>query len=114
MAKSYQEFLANIGPMQAEVIAYLDQQFTTIEGVARKMRYSIPFYDYNSWICYLNPLKSSGVELCFLEGVKMTESFPILDLKGRKMASGLSIDVNDDLPIDLILDMINHAISLNN
>ncbi len=113
MTNSYQEFISRIDPLQAEVITYLDQEFTAIDGLTRKIRYRVPFYDYNNWICYLNPIKSTGIELCFLEGNKMTKSFPILDRKDRKMVSGLTLDVNDDLPIDLIIDMINQAISLN-
>jgi len=113
MPNSYQEFLSRVDPLQAEVVSYLDQLFLSMPGVNRKIRFRVPFYDYNSWFCYLNPIKTEEIELCFLKGVPMSENFPMLDLKNRKMVSGLTIAVDKDIPQELIVDMLNHAISLN-
>jgi len=109
---SFHDFLEKIDPMQAEVVSYLDNLFLSIEGVSKKMRYRIPFYDYKSWICYLNPLDKNQLELCFLDGLLMLESFPSLDQKDRKAIAGYTIQVNQDLEQELILNMVNHAISL--
>lgn len=113
MANSYQEFLSRIDPLQAEVVNYFDQLFTSKLGISRKIRFRVPFYDYNSWICYLNPIKKNAIELCFLDGIAMAKSFPLLDMKDRKKVSGITIAVNEDIPAELIIDMLNHAISLN-
>ena len=109
---SYQEFLESLDPMQAEVIAYLDKLFTEQEGVSRKMRYGVPFYDYNNWFCYINPAGSEEIELCFLDGIMLAEQYPELDTKGRKMVAGLKLNVNEDLPQQLILKLLNSAIGL--
>lgn len=76
------------------------------------MRYNVPFYDYNTWICYLNPIGKEMLELCFLEGKEMKNQFPELDMKGRKSVSGMSFPVDKDLPQALISQLINYAISL--
>lgn len=109
---SYQEFLESIDPLQAEVITYLDSLFIGQTGVNRKMCYRVPFYDYNKWFCYLNPIGKEEIEICFLDGQLMAEQFSELDTKGRKMVSGLKLSVKEDLPQILILDLLKYAISL--
>jgi len=91
----------------------LDTQILKIEGVSRKIRYRIPFYDFKKWICYLNPIKEEGIEICFLEGQKMSVEFEELDLRGRKKVAGMIIDANNDVDLVLILKMIRFAIDLN-
>ncbi len=110
---TYSDFLEKISPLQSSMIAYLNGLMLTEEGTSRKIRFKVPFYDYNSWFCYLNPVGKDKIELCFLKGQKMKESFSILQLRGRKMVSGLILDVNMDIPKDLIVDMIKEAIHLN-
>lgn len=48
----------------------------------------------------------------FLNGIAMREHFPVLDAKGRKMISGLMMDSEEDIPIRLIMDMLDYAKSL--
>lgn len=111
---SFQDFLEKIDPLQAEVVDYLNTLFLEMEGVSRKIRYRVPFYDFKSWICYLNPVGKAQIELCFLDGIKMCESYPLLDMKNRKAIAGYTIEVNQDLEKDLIVDMVKHAIRLKN
>lgn len=59
------DFLEGLDEAQAGLIGYLDKEFLAQEGITRKIRYRIPFYDFNKWICYLNPVKDKQVELCF-------------------------------------------------
>lgn len=99
--------------MQAELITYVDKRFLEMDGVGRKMRYKIPFYDHGTWICYLNPVRQSHVELCFLKGQPLVNAYPVLDMRGRKMVAGLMLDPEADIPIDMAIDILNMAISLN-
>ena len=78
----------------------------------RKMRYRVPFYDKNTWICYLNRVKNDQLELCFLEGRLMADKFPSLDMKNRKKVSGITIDPLSDLPLE-VMEMIKFAIRLD-
>ena len=106
---TFMDFIESINEHQSGLIGYLDKQFLDQEGVTRKMRFRIPFYDFNKWICYLNPVKDNRVELCFLDGIPMKEMFLALDTRGRKKVSGLMLDVSEDIPIDMILEMIAAA-----
>lgn len=108
------DFIESINEQQSGLIEYLDKQFLAQEGITRKIRFRIPFYDFDKWICYLNPVKQDQVELCFLDGVAMKEMFPSLDARGRKKVSGLMMNVSNDIPIDVIIEMITAAKSLVN
>lgn len=110
---AFADFLESLEPLQAELIAYLDTLILENKGTSRKMRFRVPFYDAKNWFCYLNPKGKEQIELCFLAGKAMQKSFPILQLRGRKMVSGLYFHVNDDLPQEIIIDMIEKAIRLN-
>jgi len=110
---TYGAFLNDLDPIQSELFIYLDKLILGTEGTSNKMRFKIPFYDNNSWFCYLNPVKSTHVDFCFLKGKEMKTTFDLLDLRNRKMVSSILIDVNSEIPEKLLIDMINHAIGLN-
>lgn len=107
---SFSDFLESLNPLQAEVVSYLDQYFLSSSGMDRKMKYRVPFYYSNTRICYLNPLGSKELELCFLDGKILSEAFGELEMKNRKKVSGLTIKVNEDLPMPLIEKVVKEAI----
>lgn len=108
---SLNEFLATLTENQVSAFHYLDKQFLSL-GLNRKIRYKVPFYDYHSWICYINPQKNGNFELCFLQGIKLLKTNPALDSKKRKMVAGYEISVSEDLDIDLILEIVKNAMTL--
>ncbi len=103
------EFHDKLTPEQLELSIYIDKLLLDIEGVSRKIRYRVPFYDYNKWICYLNPQPHNHIELCFLEGKVLSETYPELQMKGRKMVAGLLLDAKGDLDTPLILSIFDTA-----
>ena len=109
----YMEFLESVAPMQAELISTLDREFRESMGMTRKMRYKIPFYDHKSWVCYLNPIKKSHVDLCFLDGRALAHTFPILDMKNRKMVSSLRLDILANIPSEVSI-IVKEAINMKN
>mgnify|MGYP002395774268 CR=1 FL=1 len=56
------------------------------------MRYGIPFYDGNKWLCYLNPRQDEKVDLTFLKGKELKGFNGILESRDRKMVKSLLID----------------------
>ena len=110
---TYIEFLEKIDPLQAELISALNRAFTEDLGMTRKIRYKIPFYDYGSWICYLNPIKKSHVDLCFMDGKALAKTFPILDMKQRKMVSSIRLDTRQDIPAEVSI-IVKEAIHMKN
>ena len=91
----------------------LDQLLMDFPGVTSKLRYKIPFYDKKSWICYLNPIKKSGVELAFVRGNELSNQQGILDFKGRKQVAGIEIFDSKHLPLDELREIINEALILD-
>ena len=112
MPKSFSQFQDGLTSEQLGLFLYLDKLFTEIEGVTRKMRYGVPFYDYGQWICYINPRPKEKAELCFLDGNKLISHYPILQTKDRKRVAGLTLDANQDIDIELILSIFDTAILL--
>jgi hypothetical protein len=97
------------------VSEFLNDLFLSYPNVTCKIRYNIPFYDYGSWICYINPIKKSdGVELVFLQGRDLLSIFPFLDSKDRKMVAGIEIKQITDEIIENVVMVWEEAIALQN
>ena len=100
-------------PNQQLIIDIIDQQLLSFPEITRKMRYKIPFYDYQSWVCYLNPVKPDKVEMCFFRGKKLSNIQGLLDDRGRKMVSGVMLEDSQNLPMESLLDIFAEAIILD-
>ncbi|TAE44765.1 MAG: hypothetical protein EAZ06_11585 [Cytophagales bacterium] len=75
-----------------------------------KIRYKIPFYDDKIWICYLNPLKKGGFELCFLDGYLLSNAQNLLESRGRKRIKGIIITENTIFPSQAIIEIIHEVL----
>jgi len=109
---TYAEFFEKLSAEQQEVVRYLDAQLINECQLNRKIRYKVPFYDYGTWLCYINPKKQNMIELCFMKGHELAKKHEILEKNGRKMVAGLTIDPQADIPISEILTLIKSAKSL--
>lgn len=85
----------------------------TYPEVTNKIRYKIPFYYRKSWICYINPIKKDGIELCFLRANELSNENGILDFKKRKQVAGISIYDHKKLNTDIINEVLTEAIVLD-
>jgi hypothetical protein len=81
-------------------------------SITTKMRYRIPFYDHDTWFCYINPLKRGGVELCFLYADRLDDPSGLLDFKGRKMVGGITCDDVDRIPFEAVDLLLRQAITM--
>ena len=78
-----------------------------------KITFKNPCYYKHSWICYLKPLKSGQVELAFLRGNELSNKHELLKSNGRKQLRSIEImDVND-MPLEIIKEILNEAIHLD-
>jgi hypothetical protein len=84
-----------------------------LPSIYAELKYGIPFYNLHSWMCYINPLKTGGVELCFLHGQKLPDTHHLLETKGRKMVSGITITTIQQLYREDLLELILSAIILD-
>jgi len=106
-------FLSRLSENQLTIYEFLHSSFMDFPGVSTKIRYKIPFYDYHSWLAYINPVKSGGLELCFVRGKELSSHGTMLHSRDRKQIAGLIIDDLNKAPIDDIMDAFAEAIVLD-
>lgn len=109
------EFIDRLDDQQRSSFEVLHSLFIDYPGVQYTMRYSIPFYDYISWMCYINPLRKhpGQLELCFIQGNRLVEYGCKLESKGRKQIAGIRVGRLDDALLDDILNTFAEAMVLN-
>lgn len=106
-------FTEKLEENQRKIFLFLHESFLGFPEVSCKIRYKIPFYDYHSWVCYINPLKNGAVELCFIKGNKMVLHKHLLQSKGRKMIAGIEIANLNTAPIEEIMECFSEALILD-
>lgn len=109
-----EEFILNQDQALSELLQFVHHYLIEEFGLEPKLRYKIPFYFSNTWICYLNPLKSSGIELAFLNGLKLSNEHGLLDAQNRKMVAGIKIDDLKTIPLEAIHGSVIEAMKLAN
>jgi len=97
-----------------EVMKFLDHMIMGFPNMVSKLRYKVPFYYRKSWICYLSPQKNGAVELAFTRGNELSNEQGLLDFKGRKQVSSISLTSVADIPTTAIHEILNEAILLDN
>ena len=107
------EFLSRLSEKQLTLFYYLDGLIKTFPGISTKIRYKIPFYDYYSWVCYINPIKTEGVELCFIKGKELSNSHGLLKSKDRKMIAGITLENLEDISEESLIETIAEALYLD-
>lgn len=110
-----------------EVEAYIDEQEESVRailiyfhrylqdelGLIPKIRFKIPFYYRNSWICYLNPTKRNTVDVSFIRGNELLDESQLLDDKGRKQVTSIEITSISSAPIEALKELIIQAVILD-
>lgn len=95
------EYISDLEGEQYKIVQHLHSLFANEFDMEPKIKYKIPFYYKNSWVCYLNPLKNNGVECAFTRGNELLIETPILLSKGRKQIKGIDLlsvnDITDEL-----------------
>lgn len=98
---------------QQKIMLCLHDLLMANVGITNKIRFKVPFYYNRSWICYLNPNKKGGVELCFLRGNELSNVQGLLDAKGRKQVTGITFQEEKEMPLKEIHEIIQEAILLD-
>ena len=96
-----------------EILLYFHQYFTNELNLMGKIRFKIPFYDGNSWVCYLNVLKNNSVELAFTRGNELSNEQGILLDKGRKQVRSLIFNNMKSIPFQALNEIMQEAILLD-
>jgi hypothetical protein len=105
-----EEFIDQLMENERKIAEILHHEISSIPGVSCKMRFKIPFYDYKKWLCYLSPQKKGGVELCFINGIKIDPEHKFLDPKKRIMVSGITFLQQKEIDGALVKALVIEAI----
>lgn len=95
---------------QRMIMLHLHEWLTGFPGVHARLRYKIPFYDRNSWICYLNPVRFQQVELVFTRAHELSNEQGLLEFRGRKQVAGMIISDVKEIPQRALEEILHEAL----
>lgn len=98
---------------QKQILNYFHNLLTSFPEVTAKIRYKIPFYYRKSWVCYINPIKNEGVEICFIRGKELSNSQGLLQTNGRKQVYGIPFYSLKEIHEETLLEIIQEAFILD-
>ncbi|MBL7999090.1 MAG: DUF1801 domain-containing protein [Candidatus Kapabacteria bacterium] len=107
------EYITRHTPEQAATIEYLRR--TILEshpGIEEAMKYGIPFFMLNGWLCYINP-KKKELDIGFPRAQHFADPTGALQQKGRKMIKTLTFRYDEDIDIDALRSVLAAAIRTN-
>lgn len=111
--KTIENYILELEGQQKAIINVLHYHLMETTDLRASISYGIPMYRRKSWVCYLNPIKNDGVEMCFGRGHSLSNEQGILDMKGRKLVAGISLFDVGDLPMKAIDEIVQEALILD-
>ena len=106
-------YITGLDGMQRKLMQVLHDLILSQFDFQTKIRYRVPFFYNKSWICYMNPIKNEGVELCFLRGNELANADGILDFKDRKQVGGISYYTLADIDTHSPIQILHEALILD-
>ncbi len=107
------DYIVEFTGKQKQTFEFLHKFILSFPGIHDKIRYNIPFYYRKTWICYLNPLKSGGVELAFTRANELTDVNHLLEFNGRKQVAGIAYHDPSEIDENFLRLIINEALILD-
>lgn len=107
------DYISTLDAPQKEIMTVLDQMILINDRMSSKIRFRIPFYYQKSWVCYLNPIKKGGVELCFLRANELSNDNKLLDFKDRKQVAGISYYATEEIDQPALNQILQEALILD-
>ncbi len=108
-----EDFIYQHEDQQLEMLLFLHDLLTDQLQLTPKIRYQIPFYYRNSWICYLNPTKDGGIEFAFTRGNELSNAQGLLSSKGRKQVYSVEFRALQDIPREVVGEILQEAMLLD-
>ena len=103
--KTVSNFILSLEGQQKAIVSYLHERLTNYHNLQSKISYGIPMYKMKTWVCYINPLKTGGVDFVFTRGKSLSNEQGLLDTKGRKQVAGLVVQDVSEIPERAIDEM---------
>lgn len=108
-----EEFIYSYDGSQREIMLCIHKLLADELNLTDKLRFKIPFYYRNSWICYLNPGKNNSIEFAFVRGNELSNAQGLLNSKGRKQVWSIELTSISGLPMKKLKEIIHEAILLD-
>ena len=108
-----EEYIYSQKGAQKDLMLHLHLWLLQTGNLKPKISYGIPFYYGKRWVCYLNPLKTGGVELAFTRGNELKNESGILNNKGRKLVYGIELESIEKIPHEALDEVLGEAIRLD-
>lgn len=108
-----EDYIYQLEGQQKEIMQILHDLFTLEFNLEAKIRYKIPFYFGNTWICYLNPMKEDKVDFAIVRGREISDGNGLLESRGRKMVRSIAFSNTNEIPLDTLREILEEAIFLD-
>lgn len=106
-------YIAEQEPTQKQIMNILHDLIMRYDRMSAKIRFRIPFYYQKSWVCYLNPVKNNGVELCFVRANELSNENGHLNFKDRKQVAGITYYSHKNIDENIINEVLSEALILD-
>lgn len=111
--QEFYDYKERWNPKQQEIMEFLHNLFLSMPNMRFSFRYGGPFYDANSWICYIAPKKNGKTELVFINAHKLTKTIHLLEKRDRKQVAGMYIDDLSESTLEKILLVMEEALEID-
>jgi hypothetical protein len=110
-----EDYIFNLeNPKQAELIEGAHNLIESlVPQIKSSIKWKVPYYEYVKHMCYLNPQKNGGIEICFVHGKLFSNEQGLLQDKNRKYVRGLQINSLEELYQDAVAEIIVEAVTIN-
>jgi len=100
---------------QKEVLDFLNVHILSLDDdIKCSLKWKVPYYNRNQAFCYLNVLKTGGVELNFLKGFLFNPEYKhYLEFRNRKVVGGIIIDNIENIEVDILDVVFQEALRLD-
>ena len=107
------DYIESLDGEQRRIMLVLHQFLSTYPQVTCRIRYRVPFFYRKSWLCYLNPLKNSAVELCFVRANELSNKNGLLDFKNRTQVAGVTYCAIGEIQEDALAEVVQEVLLLD-
>jgi len=114
MEKTVDNYFLKLEPTKRELALFLHRFLKSFDGIESSIKYGIPFYTRNKWICYLNAPKFGGLEITFLRAKKLENTGHLLESRGRKMVASLTFtETQPEIDLELLKKVMHEALEVD-
>lgn len=111
--ETVESYLAKGNENQRSIMRLLNDWLIGFPGMKSTIQYGVPFYGLQSWICYLNPIKTKSVELVFINGIDLLNAKLILDARNRKQVAGILFSNPSEIDFESLNIVLIEAVQLD-